>query len=417
MAQNWISAPASARERWLLFLLFLIATVERLPRVVFEGRFWGEEGRVFYLHAATTAGLGAIFWPFAGYLNIGATAGAFAARHLVPLDDAPRVTLFFAALPQICPALLLVTSRAEWLDNRLVLAAALLLLVAAPSAEEVWLNTLHSQFFLALSAALILALEIGSRRMEWFRRFLLFAAPLYGPPAIMLLPLFAARAALEWSGPRAKQATALAIGSAIQLALFYHLPETRSVHNFRLIFGTIFEKNILLPFLGFDGEARPAIWLYSWLVHDVLPRRIWLALVAALTGMLILLARGPREAWWLFLAFGIINLLSWYGALLPTPYEVLPHLGGRYAFVPQVLMAWSILAVAARGTGSRRVIAAGLILWLCGASGLAYLQPGDMFSNGPDWRQEMVKWHHDPSYRPKEWPAGWLVYIQPHRAS
>lgn len=412
MRDNWISAPACPRERWLLFAMFIVATVERMPRVVFQGRLWAEEGRVYYLHAAITQGLGAVFWSYAGYLNLGASLAAFTARHLVVLDDAPRVTLFYAALAQICPAVLLVTSRAGWLRKRVVLAAALLLLVAAPSAEEVWLNTLTSQFFMALSTALILALEIGSIRMEWFRRFVLFLAPLYGPLAIPLLPLYVLRAALERSTPRGKQAMALAIASLIQLALFYHLTSARQTHDFRLIFGAIFEKNILLPFLGFHGETRPALWLYNWLVHDILPRRVILALLAAFIFMVALLARGPREAWWLFLAFGVTSLASWYGALLPQASEVLPHVAGRYGFAPQVLIAWTILAIAAQAVGGRRLIAAGLALWLCGVSCLAYVQTAETFKNGADWQQEMAKWHHNPTYSPKEWPDGWVVAIK-----
>ncbi len=409
MTKNWILAPASVRERWLLFLFFLIATVARMPRVVFQGRLWAEEGQVFYLHAATTSGLGAIFWSFAGYLSLGGGLAAFTARHLVALDYAPRVMFFYAALAQICPAVLLVTSRAEWLRERVVLAAALLLLVAAPSAEEIWLNTVTSQFFMALSTALILVLETGSIRMEWFRRIVLFLAPLYGLLAITLLPLFVLRAVLERSSPRGKQSVALAIGSAIQLALFYHLIPGRQVHDFRLILGAIFEKNLLLPFLGFHGESQPALWLFHWLSHDILPTRVILALLAALVGMVALIIRGPKEAWWLFLAFGITNLASWYGALLPQAANVLPHIAGRYGFAPQVLMAFTILAVAARGKGGRRVIAAGLTLWLCSVSCLAYLQTSDTFKNGPDWRQEMLKWHQNPNYIPKEWPGGWVV--------
>jgi hypothetical protein len=317
MTKAWISAPATPRERWFLFVFFLIATIGRMPRVVLEGRLWAEEGLVFYRHAATTHGLSAIFWSFAGYLNLGATLAGFFARHLVALDDAPRVTLAFSAAAQLCPAVLLVTSRAKWLSHPAALAAALLLLVAAPSAEEVWLNTLHSQFFLALSAALILALEIGSRRMEWFRRIVLFLAPLYGLPAILLLPLFMLRAAPERSGPRAKQALLLGLGALIQLALFYHMAPGRQVHDFHVIAGAIYAKTLLLPFLGFDASASSAAWLYFWLSHGVLPRRVLLALLAAFAGMAVLLIRGPREAGWLFLAFVVVDLGSWYGALLP----------------------------------------------------------------------------------------------------
>lgn len=407
--KHWLAAPATLRERWLLFLCFVYATVERMPDVVLRGRLWAEEGPVFYLHAATTHGLRAVFWSYAGYLNLGASLAAFAARHLVVPDFAPRVTLVFAALAQLSPAFLLVTSHARWLRHPLALAAALLLLVSAPSAEEVWLNTLHSQFFLALSAALILALEIGSARMEWFRRALLFLAPLYGLPAIMLLPLFILRAALERSRPRGYQALALAAGALIQLLLFYHMPSARQSHDYRLILGAIFAKNLLLPFLGYGGEAHSAAWLYHWLSHDVLPRRVPIALLAALAGIVVLLARGPREAWWLFFAFGIVCVLSWYGALLPQAAEVLPHIGGRYAFVPQILVEFTILAIAAAGTGWRRLVAIVLTTWLCGVSSLAYVQTAQVFKTGPDWRQEMAKWHQNPDYHPHLWPDDWML--------
>jgi hypothetical protein len=233
-AARSIVAPASSRDCWWQLALFLLLTIGRMLNIVFQRRFWAEEGTVFYWHAATTAWLPALFYSYAGYMNFGANIAAVAARHLVPLDYAPRITFVFALAAQICPAILLLTSRAAWLRSRLTLAASLLLLVGAPAAEEIWLNTIHSQFYLALCTGLILTLETESGGREIFRRFLLFFAPLYGLVAIIFLPLFILRTLIERSHTRLIQALVLASGSTIQLLGFCHADARPHVFDIKL---------------------------------------------------------------------------------------------------------------------------------------------------------------------------------------
>ena len=405
-----LSAPSTSRDRVLLFFLFILCTVCRLPRVVFQGRFWAEEARVFYWNAAHFPWLSALFYSYGGYMNFGANLAAVVARHLVPLDDAPRVTLVFAMAVQICPALLLLTSRDAWLRPRLALAACLWLLVAAPSAEEVWLNTPNSQFFLALSAALILALAVESGGREIFRRILLFFAPLYGLLAITLLPLFVLRAAIERSRGRWIQTLTLAAGAAIQMLWFYHQQPGRQTLDVKLILAMVFAKNLLLPLLGFGASQPTASWLHAALNRGILPVAVVIAILAAGALIFALAAKGPKEAWWLVIACGVVTLLSYYGKLLPTPNQVDPHNSERYAFAPQVLLAWSMVAIAAGGRGIRAKIAFGLVAWLSLVSADAYLHPAAAVVRGPKWRYEMVKWHADPHYSPKAWPDGaWVL--------
>ena len=410
-------AALQSRDRWWLLAGFLLLTILRIPAVVFEGRLWAEEARVFYFHAATTPWLQALFYSYVGYLNLGANIAAVAARHLVPIDYAPRITLIFAFAAQIFPALLLVTSHDTWLRSRLALAASLWLLVAAPSAEEVWLNSPSSQFHIALCVALILALEIEPGGRELFRRILLFLAPLCGLLSIMLLPLFAVRAFLDRSRGRLVQSLVLASGSAIHLVFFYHAHPGRETLNIKLILGTIFAKNILLPFLSFDLSQPIATWLHTALSNGILPIGVVVTILLAVVVLLSLAAKGPEDSLWLVAACGAITLLSYYGALLPSPDLVEPHIGGRYAFVPQVLFAWALVAIAAASQGPRAKIAFILAAWLCVASINAYLNPPDWLAHGPQWRQEIAKWHINPSYSPMAWPGGqWVVPmpLSPH---
>jgi hypothetical protein len=413
-AAQFSTAASGIRARWLLFAVFIILTIARMPRVFFQGRLWAEEATVFYSHALITPWFSSLFFSYGGYLNFGADLPAVIASHLAPLDFAPRITLFFAFAAQICPALLLVTSRAPWLRSKSALAASLFLLVAAPAAEEVWLNSIHSQFFLALCTAFILAVEPESGRREIFRRILLFLAPLYGLGAIILLPLFALRAALDRSLPRLIQCLILAASSAFQLIFFFQTFPGRQTASIKLVLATIVAKNILQPLSGYS-IAQPLIArLHAALTAGILPHSVILVLVLAVLLLLTLLYKAPKDAWWLALAGGSIALVSYHGALFASPDMIEPHAGNRYAFVPQVLLAWTLVVIAAQGFKTRAKIATGLVLWLCLVSAQTYCRQDQEFTNGPKWSLEMAKWHADPTYHPVAWPGGgWIVADTP----
>ena len=169
---------------------------------------------------------GAALWnSFGGYLNLPANAATLAAASLVrsgalSLENAPVLTETVGFLAQLCPAVLLLWGRADWLKPRWAAPAAAVFAVIAPAAEEVWLQSLHVQFHLGLAAAVVLVTDGDLRpAMRVFRLALLALAPLSGPPAIILLPLFAARALVDRSAARGLEFAVLALGAGLQIAL------------------------------------------------------------------------------------------------------------------------------------------------------------------------------------------------------
>lgn len=406
---SYVLAPAGLVDRWVMLAVFIVLTACRLPEVFFAGRLWAEEGRVFYFYASRHDWLASMFHPYAGYLNFCATTAAVIAYNLFPVDDAPCVTLVISLIFQLFPAILLLTSRAAWLGKRLSLAVALLLLVAAPSAEEPWLNTLHSQFFMALCVALILATEVETGWRAIFHKCILFMAPFFGLPAVILCPLFALRSVLDRSVRRAIQGGILLFGSLWQLGFFDDF-KGRNVLNVKLILATFFSKNILVPFLGFAGAKPVTDALEPVLMQGHLPVWVPLFIMAFITAFTVLLWRGPREAQWMGLTSVVLAMISYFGVLLPSPAQIEPHMIGRYAFVSQILLSWAVLCVAVSGGRWRAMTASGLAGWMLAVCVICYFNPAVGFTHGPDWRAQMAILHQDALYWPQVWPDGtWYI--------
>jgi hypothetical protein len=408
---GYARGPAKRVERWVIFAVFFCLTALRLPEVFFAGRLWAEEGRWFYFYAIRHPWLASIFKPYGGYLNLCANIAGVIAYHLFPIDDAPRVTLVISLVFQLLPAILLLTSRAWWLRPRLNLAVALLLLVGAPSAEEAWLNTLHSQFFMALCVALILAIDVETGWRAIFHRGILFLAPLFGLPAVILFPLFALRTVLDRSAGRLIQSAILLFGSLLQLGIFDDF-SGRNVLNVKLILATYFSKNILVPFLGYSRTNPFIDVILPALEQGHLPVFVPVSIVLFIAGFAFLFWRGPREAQWMAATSVFLAMISYFGVIEPTPVQIDPHIIGRYAFVPQILLSWALLCLAASQRSWRKIAAAGLIVWLLLVCTMSYLHPYPDYAHGPDWKGQMAILHEDPLYWPLIWPDGqWFIPV------
>ena len=129
-----------------------------------------------------------------------------------------------------------------------------------PAVEEVWLNTLHCQFQLTLCCGILLALDPdpGSAGRRRFGQLILFLAPLCGPGAIATLPLFVARSVVDRSVGRARQTLPLAVGSVLQLTLFFHHESVRGYGLDPFLLLDIFTvRHLMLPFGGSPIPRRP----------------------------------------------------------------------------------------------------------------------------------------------------------------
>jgi hypothetical protein len=79
----------SPYERVAFMSVLAIAIAARIPKVWIEGRFWAEEGSVFFQRAWDWPWWEALLSPHANYLNITGNAAALLAAHLTTLRAAP----------------------------------------------------------------------------------------------------------------------------------------------------------------------------------------------------------------------------------------------------------------------------------------------------------------------------------------
>ncbi len=399
----------------LLLVIFGLLVCVRMPTVALEGRFWAEEGQHFFENAWVMAPQQALLAPFGGYLNLVANAAALAARWCVPLCDAPFVTVAVGLLFQLCPPLLLLTARDAWLRPALVRAAALLLLLLVPASEEIWLQTLHCQFELLLCCAITLALETETGWRVWLRLGLLALAPLCGPVATALIPLFVARAALDRSVPRTIEAATLSAAALVQMLLFFHaVPGRGYILHPVLMLCAFTIRHLALPFLGVGNANDAAAAIRASLrashlpvVAIVLPLLVFASLLAASVRQ-----RGACPAIWFAVAAVLLAVVSYVGALGGVASLLTDVRGqGRYVVVPQSLFYLAVLALAATTGGWAGRVGWAIVVWLLSVGAYGFVHPSVATVDGPDWRREVALWQADPSHVIRLWPSGWTMTL------
>ena len=414
--------PGPAFTNWqrsLLLVAFAALLIFRLPGAWVHGRFQDEEATVFLAYAWHYPWREALFRPFAGYWNLGATASTvllvqLVKNGIVPLERAPYVTMGIAFLVQLLPAVLILTGSARWLRNALATVAALLIIAIAPATEEVFFNVMHIQFHLALCAALILALDVPSGR--WARvayGTLLFAAPLCGPGAIVLVPLFGLRALVDRDRNRLAQLAALAAGTAVQLLLFYSPSAVRG-HSLSLgtIAGAMVVRMIALPFLGPEAAYKTAALIYNSQQSGGFG--FWLSVAAALIAFTALFAVAVKQrdsaVWLLLSALAIHSASMAFGILTTKGIGAFSVFGSeRYNFLPDVLIGLTLVTIATRRSFRERPLYAVLCGTLVMVGALHYSEPLKDFAEGPSWPAEVRAWRADHRHLLAVWPGGWAA--------
>lgn len=231
-----------SQHTFLLLGIFAFFLCLRSPEILIKGRFWAEEGTVFFHNAWTCSFTTALFTSYGGYLNLATNAATLLAFWLAPLPQAPYVTIAIGLAFQLLPLYLLLTAREAWLADFKTRVWATLLLLLVPETSEISLQSLHIQFSLSLASAIILTLATERTVQRWFRLGILFLTPLCGLSAIPLGLLYGLRVLYQRSWLRFEQLCVFSLSSALQLLFFYdpHFGNARH-YSFSLIdFLTVF---------------------------------------------------------------------------------------------------------------------------------------------------------------------------------
>lgn len=413
-------APAfSPLQRWLLLAAFTLLVIFRLPNAWAEGRFQDEEATVFLAYAWHFPWDEALFRPFAGYWNLAANATTVLAVQMIradmlSLERAPYLTMTIALVFQMVPAALILTGKAPWLAKRWAVIAALLMIAITPATEEVFVNVMHIQFHLSLGVALILAFDVPRRRIANIGYgAVLFLAPLCGPGAIVLLPLFALRWLIDREPGRLWQIAVLATGATVQLLLFFNSNPTRGlpIEPLSMMAG-LFLRLIVLPTIGpgyanhiADAVTGPLGGQGPWLWPMA-------AAVAVLLGALFALASQRRDSGLWFALSGLLLAAITFGVgfVSVNPVDMFYVTAGeRYNFLPLVLLGLTLIVLSTReGFGGKRICAALCALLILNGVG-RYPEPVAVLANGPSWPDEVRAWRIDRRHPLAVWPAPWAA--------
>jgi hypothetical protein len=391
-----------------LLVVYAIGVAARMPQILLKGRFWGEEGAVYFLNGRNLPWYDALFAVHTGYLNLAASIATLLAARLVPIEQAPWISTGLALLIQLCPPILLLTSGIPWLRNRWAMATALGLLLATTPSAEVWMNAITSQFHLGLCTALILAMPLRGGTIGWFRGVLLVLAPLSGPTSAFLTPLFFVRGYFDRSRQRFFQGMILGCAGAVQLLMILLHPEPAREIGIgpRLFALVVYVKQILLPFLGTNRAQH----LTQHLMDDVTSGGTpWVPLLVSGAGMVAIVAAAWRsrnvEARWLLAGGTVMMTMSYFGALGQHIQLLLVTFGDRYIFIPTALFGLCLLGIALTARGWFRAMPTLLVCLLIWTGMHEYLSPGPAFADGSSWRAEIAHWRADPSSGVQFWPV------------
>ncbi len=408
----FVGRPGTA-ERAFMVLAFMVLIAARLPNVALHGRVWAEEGTFFLRNAALLPWTQALFHPVGGYLNLVANVAGLVGIHLVPLEQVRFVGVATGLLFQTLPAVLIVFSGVYWLQSRISLVAALLLLATVPIAEEVWLNSLHPQFHLTLCAALILAMPPARSWIRWFHGLLILLGALCGPTTWFLLPLFLARAVIDGSGPRAVQATILGVGILIQVLFFYQSAGVNGASvSLSGVSAMLLSKNVLIPWLDYRSAGAMTDGLAKLVAAGTVPVGLVLGEVAV-NGLVggLLWRRDRDAAFWMFAAALFVAIPSYAAARGGSLNSVRLGISNRYAFVPQVLLALVVLWGAAVGKDWIAIFARAGVVWLLVIGTVEFRDDPvhKYFDRGPSWVEQVAAWRKDHTHLLRIWPSGWTV--------
>jgi hypothetical protein len=405
----------------LIIICFAILVLIRMPSIVLDGgRFWAEEGVVYFSQAWNHPWY--ISWftvaSDAGYVNLAAGMGSWIGLHLGGLMYAPAITVMFALFIQCLPAFIVITHDFPWRRSIGATLVAVLLCAVPPVTGEVWINTITSQFHLALCAALIYAAPPRRSELFYFECAILAFGVLSGPATSFLMPLFVLTAIQKRDSKSWIHGAIVFVGFSIQIFVFLlHLLPQRgshlapaallsviSLHTIVLQFSGIALAREFAKYLGMGHAAHRFMWsgplifiaFYAVIATTIWRQRSWVLAKLCAAGLVIVLV-SFYEAWEGSFA-GFMHVIE----------------GQRYAFAPEVingLLIVGLMMVTSRLPRSLFGLAVAVLVF----TGLFdYRRNVALFANGPLWQPQVAAWHKNPAQILAVWPGSpWALSLAP----
>jgi hypothetical protein len=418
---------AGRLSRWFLLLAAALAMVLRAPVYVTGPSFWAEEGTLYFAVAWGHSLREAVSYRQAGYLSLWPklatlVAARLARSGLLPLVHAPQVTVLFALAVQLIPVAVIAWSGAPFWGGPIRRAVGILIVLVGVLTDEIWLNTVNSQPWLVLTAALLLLEPAASGRAGgWAASGVLALAGLTAPVTSVLLPLFAWRAWRSRARPAVAQVGVLAVCAVVQAWCMWtavrsgeSLPPRAGGIDLGVFAATVWMRTLILPLFGVAMATEFGDLIMQ--SHGIGPV-VALLLLALAGGLIGWLARGLRAgdrgalvgAYVLVTTLNLLTAIGDKAILLHSPWA-----SSRYVFASGVLVLLMLLGCVRGGAGVLRPTVCALLLGLAlvrgvtGYSGSVRWKP-----SWPVWTEQVHAWEADPRRPLQIWPPPWTLSLPP----
>lgn len=409
----------------------MLAIFLREPSFFSDPRFWGEEGLHYYAHAFQYSHGPLWYMGLAntpqGYFAFWPSLSAVISANLVPVDQAPLVTTVMAFLVQLIPLGLIIWSDSLLWNSSLRKAIGVLVVLLTPLSGEIWLNTINSQFYLALATVLILMEPIKKRPLStWLYRFVLLLAGLTGPVSVMLVPAYAIVTWLTREQERGVQTGILGVCALLQTGLVLHLSTSdymelrfaglRHSGLFPLVFA-IWTQGIGLMIFGKELMHQLALWViagYRSGSAAILIAWIGLAIITFSLFWWLSVPLVPYERVTLLGSYVLLVTFSYIGALSRDKLNIVIGVGERYFWVPNVIFSFLLTRnIILWPIDKLRAIVCSAILFFILIFGAIQYRSTLLFDpDWPRWRTEIAIWQYNPEYKVKIWPPGWEIELK-----
>jgi hypothetical protein len=403
-----------------LLVAFIIAIYLREPSYLLSPRFWAEEGQIYFSYAYRNPWYLSLFSPHLGYFsllnNIAVTLGA----HAFPLWISSSITTFIAFCIQIIPSMIVIYGQSFLWDTRTKKVIVVLLLLFAPITQELWLNTISSQFHLSL-ITLLLVIEHHDKlsvTRAWLYRCLIVIAGLTGVLSCILTPIFILKSFLYRNRESTIQACLLAACTIIQASMLGYSVYYSDIKYARLgkvdirtIFATIETKTFLLPLLGEGYTDYLADLLRSSWSEGYYLILSYVAIISLITLIAYIFWGMEKNLRYLFLTSYL--LLTVVPIFISVGTDKTALIGGffsyRYFYVPTIILQLTLVynIFYYRKIQVRPIICTVILSCMLATSIINYPKSNLIGQAWPTWEIEASKWQANSSYNPLIWPATW----------
>ena len=414
----------SNKSKIIFFLIIILISFYRSPYIFLEGRFFGEEGELWFKSAYENNFFKhfSYFAEIAGYYNLIVNLLTELSTY-VPLIYAPLVTVYGSFIIILIPILLILFKDSYLFKNdKQKFVGCLIFFITYPHVPEIWLNSVNSQIYLFFISLLILYLKPSDKKNKILMSSLLFLSGMSGIYSCSLTPLYLLKYYFTKTKNDLINSIILVFCSITQLSLIIYSKFS----------GKLYES-IINPSFTIDGIIN---LIYNFFAKPIIGRQSlhfiyessglqnfgyisMLLIFLSIFVIIFFILLRSKFIEFFYKDYVLQSLLIFYALIFMIVILGADNFqtSGRYAAIPGVLFLLIIFRIGTNFNSKTIANFFSILLLISIITGFYEFRPNvkNIYSNHhslknldclncPNWQEEVKRFREDNSYQLKIWP-------------